>query len=126
MSNGAHGNERVEAFGRRLQALIDERGVTKRWLAQRCGMSYNTVTYMTHGRRFPTLWSLDRLREALGCTWEELMSDDAGPCRVRLAHPDMGGFHEYVCGTHRVQFKYRGDMNFCPVCGRRASLGTWR
>ena len=112
--------ESLRGFGDRLESLIRESGAERKEFAAACGISYNTINYMISGRRYPTLWSLIRIREALGCTWDDLMGDEE--CRVRVAHPDMGGFHEYVCGTVRVQFKYRGDLNYCPVCGRPAHV----
>lgn len=112
--------ESLWGFGDRLDSLIRKSGMTRREFAERCGISYNTINYMAHGDRYPTLWSLIRIREALGCTWGDLM--EGGVCHVKVAHPDMGGFHEYVCGAMRMQFKYRGDLNYCPVCGRRADV----
>ncbi len=112
--------ESLHGFRSRLDSMIRRSGMTYREFAGKCGVSHNTVIYTVKGKRYPTLWSLIRIREALGCTWSDLMEGET--CRVRVAHPDMGGFHEYVCGTMRMQFKYRGDLNYCPVCGRRANV----
>lgn len=113
--------EGLDGFGRRLDSLIRGSGMTRVEFAGRCGMAYNTVKYAIEGKGCPTLRSLIKIHEALGCTWADLM-EDRKECRVRVSHLDMGGFHEYVCGTRRMQFKYRGDLNYCPVCGRRADV----
>lgn len=111
---------RLNEFGARLRSLMDGRGMTVRDVSDSAGVSTNTVASALRGDRYPTLWTLIRLRDALGCSWDDLLGGDT--CRVRVAHPDVGGFHEYVCGTMRMQFKYRGDLNHCPICGRRADV----
>lgn len=112
--------ERLHGFGDRLDSMIRGSGMGRREFAAKCGLNYNTVSYMTLGYRYPTMWSLIRIREALGCTWDDLMEGEV--CLVKVAHPDMSGSHEYVCGTTHTQFKYRGDLNHCPICGRRADV----
>lgn len=112
----------AELVGDSIRLVMQSEGVTYRELSERSGVSDSTLQNVLSGRRFATLWTLIRIRDALGCTWKDLMGDDWEECTIRMAHPDMGGNHEYVCGVRRVPFRHKGEMSFCPLCGRRANV----
>lgn len=67
-------------FARRLRRLMDERGLTQAELGRRMYANDPYVNNRTRAinswlreRTEPTYQSLRLLRDALGCTWEELM-----------------------------------------------------
>lgn len=67
---------RARAFSRRLRRLMSARGMTPKGVAIAMGgteMDAANVRNWMCGRRMPTLWLLYPLRDALGCTWEELL-----------------------------------------------------
>lgn len=54
-------------FGETLTALMDERGLTYRALAARCGLSAGYLNHIVHGSRpVPSNGQIERLAEALG------------------------------------------------------------
>lgn len=120
MSDGS-ASEATIKVGEYLRSEMSDRGVTISELHERTGTSKTTISYILRGRRYPTLPTLMTISEALGCTMNDLLGITER-CDVSMARPDAGGFHEYVCGTMRLQFKYRGDLNYCPICGRRADV----
>lgn len=67
---------RARAFSRRLRRLMSARGLTPKGVAIAMGGtdadSANVRNWMC-GRCMPTLGLLYPLRDALGCTWEELL-----------------------------------------------------
>jgi transcriptional regulator with XRE-family HTH domain len=60
-------------FGARLAAALDRRGWNQRDLVRRSGLSVAVVSYSVNGLTNPTLSTLLRMREALGCGWDELL-----------------------------------------------------
>lgn len=67
-------NARIPSeFGMHLWHLLTERGYTMNGFAREIGVSTNTVPTWCNGRNFPQMGLLWTIREALGCTWEELL-----------------------------------------------------
>lgn len=65
--------EPVGSFGRRLSRLMRERGLSQIGLARLMGLSRSEAVHRwVHGETEPTYIMLRRLREALGCTYDEL------------------------------------------------------
>lgn len=55
--------------------LLWRNGWTVRELAVRSGVHANTINNYLRGNNEPTLRRLRRLRDAFGCTWDELLGD---------------------------------------------------
>lgn len=67
---------RARAFSRRLRRLMSARGLTPKGVAVAMGgtaADAENVRNWMSGRRMPTMGLLYPLRDALGCTWEELL-----------------------------------------------------
>lgn len=62
-------------FARSLRKAMAERGVSAKALAMDTGISRSTIDYLLAGRRSPTRSTAARIRDALGCTWDELMGE---------------------------------------------------
>ena len=62
-------------FARNLRRAMAERGVSAKALAMDTGISRSTIDYLLSGRRSPTHSTARRIRDALGCTWDELLGD---------------------------------------------------
>ena len=62
-------------FGTRLLALLSSRGMSQIDLCRRAGIARSTVGNYATGKAQPTLTTLRLMREALGCTWEELLGE---------------------------------------------------
>lgn len=111
----------AELVGDAVRLAMQSEGVTHRELSERSGVSKNTLRDLLSGRRFVTLWTLIRVRDALGCAWRDLMGDDGEECTLRMTHPDAGGSHGYVCEISHKSFRHDGVLEFCPACGRRVA-----
>jgi DNA-binding XRE family transcriptional regulator len=67
-------------FGRNLQRIRVEKGLTQRELAKKAEVSYNFVSYWENGRlrqtkRAPSANRVEAVAGALECSFEELLSD---------------------------------------------------
>lgn len=60
-------------FSVRLHAMRTARGMSQLELGTAAGISQRAVYDYERGSRFPTLRSLLGIRDAFGCTWEELL-----------------------------------------------------
>lgn len=66
-------------FARRFRYLMDRRGLTAKsllWLMDDSTGNAAKVYVWLNGKRLPSLESLYELRDALKCTWDELLGDD--------------------------------------------------
>ena len=59
-----------------IKALRTRRGMTQAELAKHLGVERATVTNYENGQRRIPVSLLPQLREALGCTWEELFGEE--------------------------------------------------
>lgn len=74
-------------FQRNLKLLMLDRQMTQKHLADVIGTSQGDVSRWVNGYVSPTLTKLVRLRDAFGCTWEELLGEgpDLGAGRRELS-----------------------------------------
>ncbi len=64
--------------GYRMRAIRRRRGLTQAALAERAGLSPETVSALERGKHAPRADSLAALARALGCPPEQLLGLDAG------------------------------------------------
>lgn len=69
--------------GRRVHFLRERQGMGLRELAQRAGVSSSMISRFERAEGDSTLTVVDKLRIALGLTWDQLMSAEC--------------VHEYAC-----------------------------
>lgn len=62
-----------DEFRRRLRGLLRDRGVTQSGFGPMIGVGPNTTNLWVRGKATPYLGTLYRMKEALGCSWEELL-----------------------------------------------------
>jgi transcriptional regulator with XRE-family HTH domain len=60
------GNE-AQLFGKRLREVRLSRGLTQGELAERCGTSIAAISHIERGTKVPTLTTVVRIADALGC-----------------------------------------------------------
>lgn len=65
----------TEEFGLRLHGLITRRYKTVKDFAKRSGIHYSSLEGYVNGRHEPSLGKLVAIREALGCTWDEMLGE---------------------------------------------------
>lgn len=65
----------------RAKQLIDDRGRTRKWVANQCGITVETLSHHLSGRRNPSLPVLMHMARALECDVSEL-DDEAGQQQV--------------------------------------------
>lgn len=63
----------AEEFGLRLHGLITRKYKTVKDFAAGAHINYSSVEGYVNGRHEPSLGKLVTMREALGCSWEELL-----------------------------------------------------
>jgi transcriptional regulator with XRE-family HTH domain len=59
-------------FARNLSRLRAAVGITQEVLAERAEISVRYVQFVEAGRYIPTVLVADRIRKALGCSWDDL------------------------------------------------------
>ncbi len=57
----------------RIKAVLEEKGIKQKWLAERMGKSYNMVNSYAQNRRQPSLEDLYRIAEILNVEAKELL-----------------------------------------------------
>lgn len=66
------GNE-AELFGERVREVRLARGLTQGDLAQRCATSIAAISHIERGTKVPTLTTIVKLADALGCKVTKLV-----------------------------------------------------
>lgn len=66
--------DKRKVFARRLYRMRTERGWTQEALAYRAGMDTSAIGHYENGSRMPNCTALIRLKKALGCSFDELLS----------------------------------------------------
>lgn len=57
----------------RIKEVLDEKGITQKWLAEKLGKSYNMVNSYAQNRRQPSLEGLYKIAEILNIEAKELL-----------------------------------------------------
>lgn len=57
----------------RIKAVLEEKGIKQKWLAEQMGKSYNMVNSYAQNRRQPSLEDLYRIAEILKVEAKELL-----------------------------------------------------
>ena len=65
----------VDEFGETLKAYLKEHGITQTELARRMYVTQPSVNNYLTRESGVTVATLRRIREALGCTWEDLLGE---------------------------------------------------
>ena len=65
-----------KSFAKRLDLLRQQAGYSKKELGEISGIAQNTISQYTLGLVEPTIYSLSKLCQALGCTADELINPD--------------------------------------------------
>jgi len=60
-------------FGRNIQRLRTERGMTQELLAEKAAIDRRSLQRIEAGQWNMTVDYLEKLKEALGCTWSQLI-----------------------------------------------------
>lgn len=61
------------SIGERLRDMRKARGQSQVEFAKHAGFPPAAISHFEHGRRAPTLKSLDKLRQAFGADWNQLL-----------------------------------------------------
>ena len=65
----------VDTFAKRLKKMREKRGISKRALAELCGLSKNLITLYENGERQPSLNSLIAIAKYFECGINDLIGD---------------------------------------------------
>jgi transcriptional regulator with XRE-family HTH domain len=72
------------AFGQRLKALLDGQEIRPSEMARRLGSNDSSVSRYLSGEHEPTLATLGAIREALRCSWGDLLGGDEAISREQF------------------------------------------
>jgi transcriptional regulator with XRE-family HTH domain len=72
MSRPTEEDKNLVAFGEKVAALRQKRGLTQDQLASKTGLSVDTVGAIEQGRRWARLTTLHKLAKGLGTTTDDL------------------------------------------------------
>ena len=72
----------------KIEQKREERGLTRRELAEKVGASYASIRNYEKGYREPDIDMLARISEALGCTMNDLVERRPGPGVRRARFPE--------------------------------------
>ena len=74
--DAADADEPKGLFGKRLERLMKERGMSQYELARRMGYDRSQIVWrFIHGKNEPSYIVLRRLKAALGCEYKDLFED---------------------------------------------------
>lgn len=65
-----------DPFGEHLYQLLRRKGIRQVELARRMYVTQATISNYTMGINGPTVATLRRIKDAIGCTWEELLDEE--------------------------------------------------
>lgn len=77
----------TELFAYNLRNILYDKGKTQAELAKGCKTSQTSVSQWVNGVVMPRPWMIDRICDYLGCTYEELTTDNTRP--VEYAPEDI-------------------------------------
>ncbi len=72
MSRPSQEDKNLEAFGERVAVLRQKHGLTQEQLANKTGLSVDTIGAVEQGRRWARLTTLHKLAKGLGVSTDEL------------------------------------------------------
>jgi transcriptional regulator with XRE-family HTH domain len=75
MSRPSQEDKNLAAFGKRIAALRLKRNLTQDQLADKAGLSIDTISAIERGRRWARLTTLHQLARGLGTTTDELFKN---------------------------------------------------
>jgi transcriptional regulator with XRE-family HTH domain len=78
------GSDSEMHVGRRVRAVRDKRGLSLRALAERSGLSVNTISLIERGSNSPTVASLQLLAQALDCPITEFFRDTSDETTIHV------------------------------------------
>jgi transcriptional regulator with XRE-family HTH domain len=62
----------TEEFPKRLQKLREKKGISRRVLAELCGLSKNMIALYENGKRWPNIENAAKLADCLGVSLDYL------------------------------------------------------
>jgi ribosome-binding protein aMBF1 (putative translation factor) len=65
----------LDTFSENVRRLRSAAGLTQAKLAEKVDLELRTIQKFEAGQINPPMTTLDRLRRALGCSWEELLGE---------------------------------------------------
>lgn len=72
MSRPSQEDKNVAAFGKKVAAMRQKRNMTQDQLADKAGLSIDTISSIERGKRWARLTTLHQLAKGLGVTTDEL------------------------------------------------------
>jgi transcriptional regulator with XRE-family HTH domain len=72
MSRPTQEDKNLEAFGKRVASIRQKQGLTQDQLANKTGLSIDTIGAIEQGRRWARLTTLHKLAKGLGITTDSL------------------------------------------------------
>jgi transcriptional regulator with XRE-family HTH domain len=63
-------------FAMRLTSLMRSRGMSQTKLAETIGSTQSVVSRLCNAYAVPRVDTVAKMRDALGCSWDELLGDD--------------------------------------------------
>lgn len=67
--------QQIDPFGENLRRLLQERGITQSEMGRRMYVTQAAVGEYLVSKGGPTVATLRRIRDAIGCTWEDLLGE---------------------------------------------------
>lgn len=64
-----------DPFGENLRQLLRDRGITQTELGKRMYVTQACIGEYINRKGGPTVATIRRLKEAIGCTWEDLLGE---------------------------------------------------
>ena len=105
---------RIDRFGQRIKSLRQDRGLTVRDLAARCGVAASTISKVENARMSPTYDIILRLALGLGAQMEALFVDEATSMRSGRRSVTRAGAGARVKAQH-----YDYEMLSADVSNKR-------
>ena len=111
-------------FGKRLKALLDEKDISQRGLADNLGVTETTISRYVTAARVPRWKTLCRIADALGVTTDALME---GKPAVSVGYepstPEkvirLGPYEYGRCPGCHSALDTLANPNYCGHCGRQ-------
>ena len=63
----------AKAIGKRLEALMENRGYSQKWMANKTGLSQAAINRYLHGRRIPAGDCVIAMAKVLRCSTDDIL-----------------------------------------------------